>query len=117
MFKDLELPFRRVNVCTGDIGPKQAKQYDIEGWHVDGKYRERTSCSNCLDWQALRGNIRYETKQKERKYLHTLNNTGMATSRAMISILEVYQQKDYSVKIPKALQKYMNGKKKIGGIK
>jgi len=117
MFKDLELPFRRVNVCTGDIGPKQAKQYDIEGWHVDGKYRERTSCSNCLDWQALRGNIRYETKQKERKYLHTLNNTGMATSRAMISILEVHQQKNYSVKVPKVLQKYMNGKKKIGGIK
>jgi len=115
IFKELKLPFKRVNVCTGDLGPKQAKQYDIEGWHVDGEYRERTSCSNCWDWQALRGNIRYETKNRERKYVHTLNNTGMATSRAMISILEVHQQKDGSVKIPKVLQPYMGGKKKIGG--
>ncbi|MBR9682259.1 MAG: serine--tRNA ligase, partial [Candidatus Aenigmarchaeota archaeon] len=99
IFKKLEIPYRVVNVCTGDLGIKQAKQYDIEGWMVDGIYRERTSCSNCTDFQARRLNIRYREKegQKPKDFVHILNNTAIATSRAMVSIVEVNQKKDGTV--------------------
>jgi len=115
MFKQLGIPFRVVNICTGDIGIIAAKKYDIEAWFPRSKkYMEVTSCSNCTDYQANRLNIRYEVKTGERYHVHTLNNTGIATSRAMVAILENYQQKDGSIKIPKVLQKYMYGKKFIG---
>ena len=115
MYKKLGLYFRVVNVCTGDIGKKQSKQYDIEAWMADGKFREVGSNSNCTDYQARRLNLRYREKegQPPKGFVHILNNTAIATSRTMIAILEQYQQKDGSVKIPKVLQPYMNGKKII----
>ncbi|MBM3200086.1 serine--tRNA ligase [Candidatus Woesearchaeota archaeon] len=113
MIKQLGLPFRVVNICTGDIGIVAAKKYDIEAWFPrTNNYLEVGSNSNCTSYQAVRLNIRYQ-KGEEREYVHTLNNTGIATSRIMVSILENYQQKDGSVKVPTALQKYMNGKKVI----
>ncbi len=114
MMKQLGIPFRVVNICTGDIGIVAAKKYDIEAWFPRSKtYMEVGSNSNCTSYQAVRLNIRYQ-KGEEREYVHTLNNTGIATSRIMVAILENYQQKDGSIKIPKVLQKYMNGKKLIG---
>lgn len=113
MLKQLGIPFRVVNICTGDIGIVAAKKYDIEAWYPRSKkYMEVGSNSNCTSYQAVRLNIRYQ-KGEEREYLHTLNNTGIATSRVMVAILENYQQKDGSVKIPKVLQKYMYNKKFI----
>jgi len=114
MMKLLGIPFRVVNICTGDIGIVAAKKYDIEAWYPRAKtYREVGSNSNCTSYQAVRLNIRYQ-KGEEREYVHTLNDTGIATSRIMVAILENYQQKDGSIKIPKALQKYMYNKKFIG---
>lgn len=114
MLKQIGIPFRVVSICTGDIGIVAAKKYDIEAWFPRSKaYMEVGSNSNCTAYQAARLNIRYQ-KGEEREYIHTLNNTGIATSRIMVAILENYQQKDGSVKIPKVLQKYMYGKKFIG---
>jgi seryl-tRNA synthetase len=113
MYQLLKIPHQVVSICTGDIGIIAAKKYDIEAWSPrENKYFEVTSASNCTAYQAVRLNIRYETKG-EREYVHTLNNTGIATSRAIRAILENYQQEDGSVKIPKVLQKYMNGIKVI----
>ncbi len=116
-FQALEIPYRIVNVCTGDIGIVAAKKYDLETW-VPGQevYRERGSCSNCTAYQATRLNIKYRIKKggTEKDYLHTLNSTMMANPRAIVAILENFQQEDGSVKIPKALHKYMpNGMKEI----
>jgi seryl-tRNA synthetase len=113
IFKKLKIPYRVVSICTGDIGIIAAKKYDIEAYSPrEKKYFEVTSASNCTAYQAVRLNIRYDDKGA-REYVHTLNNTGIATSRAIRAILENYQQKDGSVKIPTVLQKYMNGKKMI----
>jgi len=110
-FKSLKIPFRVVEICSGDLGAKFAKQYDIEAWFPrQGEYREATSAGNCTDYQTRRLNIRYE-ENGERKYVHILNNTMVATSRAMVAILENYQQKDGSVVIPQVLQKYTRFKK------
>lgn len=111
LYKELGLHFRTVNVCTGDIGTKAAKKYDIEGWMADGKFRELGSNSNCTDYQARRLNIRFREKegQPPKGLVHTLNNTALATSRTIIVIVEQFQQKDGSVKIPKVLWPYMNG--------
>lgn len=112
-FKSLKLPFRVVELCSGDLGDKFTRQYDIEAWFPRQKaYREITSAGNCTDFQARALNIKYNEKG-EKKYIHVLNNTMIATSRAMVAIIENFQQKDGSIKIPKVLQKYMNGKKKI----
>lgn len=115
LYKALKLPFRVVNVCSGDIGTIAAKKYDIEVWMADEKYREIGSNSNCTDYQARRLNIKYREKEGQAPvgYVHTLNNTALATSRTMMAILEVYQQKDGSVKIPDVLVPYMNGIKEI----
>ncbi|MCD6477853.1 MAG: serine--tRNA ligase [Candidatus Aenigmarchaeota archaeon] len=115
LYQKLGICYRVVNVCTGDIGKKQAKQYDIEAWMADGKFREVGSNSNCTDYQARRLNLKYREKegQPPKGFVHILNNTAIATSRTMIAILEQYQQKDGSVKIPEVLQPYMNGKKVI----
>jgi len=115
MFKELELPYRIVNICTGDLGTIAAKKYDLEVWMAkQQKYREACSCSNCTDYQARRLNIRYGTAGiPNNPLVHTLNNTAIATSRAMVAMLENNQNKDGTVDIPKALQKYMAGKKKI----
>jgi seryl-tRNA synthetase len=113
IFKALELPYRVVNICTGDIGIVAAKKYDLEVWMPrEEKYREVVSCSNCTGYQATRLNIRYK-KGNEKEYLHTLNSTAIATSRAIRAIIENNQQKDGTVKVPKVLVPYMNGVKEI----
>ncbi len=115
LYEGLGLHFRAVNVCTGDIGNLAAKRYDIEVWMADGSYREAGSNSNCTDYQARRLNMRYREKKgmAPAGFVHTLNNTALATSRTMIAILEQYQQEDGSVTIPKALRPYMNGMEKM----
>ena len=105
-FKSLKIPFRVIEICSGDLGGKFAKQYDIEAWFPrQGVYREVTSAGNCTDYQARRLNITMQTKEGKR-HVHILNNTMVATSRAMVAILENFQKKDGSVLIPKVLQKY-----------
>ncbi|MEK6863293.1 MAG: serine--tRNA ligase [Nanoarchaeota archaeon] len=118
LFKELEIPYRVVAVCSGDIGNKQSLQYDIEVWFPgqndkNGAYREVTSCSNCLDYQAVTLNTKFVTKTGEKKYVHMLNNTAIATSRVIVAILENFQTKEGTVKIPKVLWPYMNGIKEI----
>jgi len=106
--KSLEIPYRIVNICTGDIGIVAAKKYDIEAYMPrEGKYKEIISCSNCTSYQAVRLNI----KSDDKKYVHTLNSTALATSRMLRAILENYQQKDGSILIPKVLQEYTKFKK------
>src|SRR3989338_145936 len=116
LFKALELPYQVVNVCTGDLGIVAAKKYDLEVYMPrQQKYREACSCSNCTDYQARRMDIKFGVPGAAgNKFVHTLNNTAIATSRALVAILENYQNKDGSITVPKALVKYMNGKKKIG---
>ena len=111
LYRGLGLHFRVVNVCTGDIGIIAAKKFDIEVWMADGTYREAGSNSNCTDYQARRLNIRFREKkgQSPAGFVHTLNNTALATSRTMIAILEHYQQKDGSVTIPEVLRPLMGG--------
>lgn len=102
-----------MNMCTADVGTVAAKKYDLEVYMPAQKtYREVVSCSNCTTYQSVRLNIKYKDN-KERKLVHTLNSTAIATSRAMVAILENYQNKDGSVTIPSVLVPYMNGKKKI----
>ena len=108
LYQALGLHYRVVNVCTGDIGIIAAKKYDTEVWMADDQFREIGSNSNCTDYQARRLNIKF--KEGEGKpaagFVHTLNNTALATSRTMLAILEQFQQKDGSVKIPKVLVPY-----------
>ena len=115
LYQGLGLHFRVVNVCTGDIGIIAAKKYDIEVWMADGTYREAGSNSNCTDYQARRLNIRFREKkgQAPAGFVHTLNNTALATSRTMITILEQHQQKDGSVIIPEFLKPLMGGIEKL----
>jgi len=118
LFKELGLPFRVVQICTGDIGSKQSLQYDIEAWFPGqngkkGAYREVTSCSNCLDYQAVTLNTKVVGKDGKKEYLHLLNNTAITDTRPIAAILENYQTKKGTVKIPKALQPYMGGLKEI----
>lgn len=113
VFRALEIPYRVVNICTGDIGTVAAKKYDLEAWlPYQGKYKEMGSCSNCTDYQARRLGIRLRDKKGEVKLVHTLNSTALA-SRAVIAVLENFQQKDGSVKIPKVLWPYMGGVKEL----
>ena len=117
LYKKLEIPFRVVVLASGDTGNTATKTVDLEGWYPSqGKYRELGSCSNCLDYQARRSNVRFQ-EGNEMKFIYTLNNTAIATERMMTCIAENHLQKDGSIKIPKALQKYMNGQKKISGKK
>ncbi len=113
-FQSLGLHGHVVNNCTGDIGIVAAKKYDPEVWFpVQKAYREVGSCSNCTSYQAVRLNIKYQDGS-ERKYVHTLNSTCVATSRAVVAIFENFQNKDGTVNVPKVLWKY-TGFKKIGG--
>ena len=114
IFQKLKLPYRIVNICTGDIGIVAAKKYDLEVWMPREKeYKEAVSCSNCTSYQAVRLNIKYK-KGDDKEYIHTLNSTAIATGRALRAIIENYQQKDGSIKVPAALVPYMNGLKVIG---
>lgn len=119
LWQGLGIPYRVVEMCTGDLGAQASRKFDLEAW-MPGRndWGEVTSTSNTTDYQARRLNIRYKPKAEGPKsakadYVHTLNGTAIATSRAIIAILENYQQEDGSVKIPKTLQKYMDGLKTI----
>ena len=113
IFRKLKIPYRVVNICTGDLGIVAAKKYDLEAWMPrENQYKEVVSCSNCTSYQAVRLNIKYKSGNKK-EYVHTLNSTAVATSRAIRAIAENYQQKDGSIKIPSVLVPYMNGIKKI----
>ena len=108
----LQLPYRVIELCTGDLGFSATKTYDIEVWlPSSGKYREISSCSNCGDFQARRGNIRFkETGKKGTQFVHTLNGSGLAVGRTMAAILENYQQPDGTLHVPSVLQPYLGGK-------
>jgi len=111
VLKRLKLPYRVVELCTGDMGFASAKTYDLEVW-LPGQnaYREISSCSNCEDFQARRANIRYRKEKKGRPlFVHTLNGSALAVGRTLVALLENYQQKDGSVVIPDALRPYMGG--------
>ncbi len=110
----LELPYRVVDVCTGDMGRGQVYKNDIETWMPSrGGYGETHSCSTFHDFQSRRLDMKYTTRDGERKFVHTLNNTCIASPRILIPILEMYQQKDGSVMIPKVLRSYMGGQEEI----
>ncbi|MHA2296170.1 MAG: serine--tRNA ligase [Candidatus Hodarchaeales archaeon] len=108
LFQGLNIPYRIMNICTGDLGGVAAKKYDLEAWLAgQGKYREVVSCSNCTDYQARRLKIRFRDNTSEKpRYVHTLNATALATNRVMIAIMENNQREDGSVAIPEALWKY-----------
>lgn len=114
LYKELGLPYRIVNICTGDIGTVAAKKYDLETYMPgQGRYSEMCSCSNCTDWQSMRLEIKYD-EENERKYAHTLNATAIATNRTIVAIIENYYNDDGTITVPKALVPYM-GKEAIGG--
>jgi seryl-tRNA synthetase len=116
ILKQLELPYRVMLLCSQEMGPSSRKTYDIEVWLPgQGRYREISSCSNCGDFQARRMKARYKVfhQSNMNKFLHTLNGSGLPIGRTMIAILENYQNADGSIEIPKNLQPYMDGMKKI----
>jgi seryl-tRNA synthetase len=116
LVQKLGLPYRVVNVCTGDIGTVAAKKYDIEAWMpAQEGYREIISCSNCTDYQARRLGVRYREKEGApvKGFVHTLNSTAIATGRTIVAILENFQQEDGSIVVPKVLRKYMGDIEKI----
>jgi seryl-tRNA synthetase len=110
----LELPYRVVNVCTGDMGDGKVGMYDLECWiPSEGRYRETHSCSYFHEWQARRVNIRYRDEAGKVKFVHTLNNTAIASPRILLPLFEVHQQPDGSVRIPEALRPFMGGQEYI----
>ncbi len=114
VLKQLELPYRVVVLCTGDLGFSAAKTYDIEVWlPSQNKYREISSCSNCNTFQAKRMKARMRSSEKNIESVHTLNGSGVAVGRALLAILENYQNKDGSIDVPLVLKPYMNGIDKI----
>ena len=114
ILQKLELPYRKVLLCTGDMGFGSVKTYDLEVWlPAQNTYREISSCSNMGDFQARRMQARFKTGQDKPELVHTLNGSGLAVGRTGVAILENYQQADGSIKIPKALQPYMGGLEKL----
>ena len=112
---DLELPYRVVDVCTGDMGAGKIRQFDIEAWvPSEQKYRETHSCSSLHEWQARRTNLRYRDLNGKMQYCHTLNNTAIATPRIMVPFLENHQNSDGTINIPAKLQPFMGGAIKLG---
>ncbi len=119
VLRRLELPYRVVELCTGDMGQAAAKTYDLEVWLPgQGKYREISSCSNCETYQARRSEIRYRpTGGGKADYCHTLNGSGLAVGRTLIAVLENYQNADGTVTIPAALRSYMDGLERLTPLK
>ena len=110
ILQKLELPYRKVLLCTGDMGFGSVKTYDLEVWlPAQNTYREISSCSNMGDFQSRRMQARFKTGQDKPELVHTLNGSGLAVGRTGVAILANYQQADGSIKIPKALQSYMGG--------
>ena len=116
VLQDLELPYQVLDICTGDMGAPKYRQYDLEAWVPSQNcYRETHSCSNITEWQARRTNLRYRDNADGKvKFVHTLNNTGIATPRALVPFIECHQNEDGTVNIPAKLQPYLGGKTKIG---
>jgi seryl-tRNA synthetase len=116
-FESLGLHFRKVLICTGDLGIVAAKKYDLEAWIPSvNAYKEVVSASNCTAYQAVRLNMKYR-ENEENKWVHTLNSTLVATSRALVALLEQHQQEDGSVLIPEVLRPYLGGKEKITPVR
>ena len=115
LLERLELPYRTITLCTGDMGFSSAKTYDVEVWvPSQNTYREISSCSNCTDFQARRANIKFRPKGGGKpEYVHTLNGSGLPTGRSLVAVIENYQQEDGSIKVPDVLVPYMNGVKEI----
>lgn len=115
LFQGLKIPYRVIDTCSGELGASAYRKFDLEAWMpgrvkrdgTHGEWGEVTSTSNTTDYQARRLNIKYRDKDGQLKFVHTVNGTAIATSRALIAILESYQQKDGSVKIPAVLQPYV----------
>lgn len=116
VLQDLELPYQVLEICTGDMGAPKYRQYDLEAWTPSQNcYRETHSCSNITEWQARRTNLRYRDNADGKvKFVHTLNNTGIATPRVLAPFMENHQQENGTIRIPEKLQPYMRGKKFIG---
>jgi seryl-tRNA synthetase len=114
-FQSLEIPYRVVLLCSGDLGKTSAKTYDLEAWFpAQNTYREVVSCSNCLDYQARRLRIKYRDKpNEESRFVHTLNSTLVATERALIAIMENNQNEDSSINIPKVLRPYFGDERLV----
>jgi seryl-tRNA synthetase len=116
ILKALELPYRVITLCTGDMGFGAAKTYDIEVWlPAQNTYREISSCSNCEAFQSRRMLARFKDENGKNQLVHTLNGSGLAVGRTLVAVLENYQNADGSVTIPAVLRPYMGGKDKIGG--
>lgn len=114
VLQTLKLPYRVMNLCTGDLGAGQIQKFDIETWMPSrNSYGETHSASRFYDYQARRANLKYRDKDGKVHFCHTLNNTVIASPRILIPIMEIYQQADGSIEVPEALQPYMNGLKKI----
>jgi seryl-tRNA synthetase len=114
ILRRLELPYRVVALCTGDIGFASAKTYDLEVWMPgQGTYREISSCSNCEAFQARRMQARYRTAQAKTELVHTLNGSGLAVGRALVAVMENYQRADGGIDVPGVLQAYMGGTRVI----
>jgi seryl-tRNA synthetase len=115
VLKRLDLPFRTMLLCAGDMGGAARKTYDIEVWLPgQNQYREISSCSNCWDWQARRMNARCRAPgEKQTRFVHTLNGSGLAVGRALIAVMENYQNEDGSISVPDVLKPYMGGLTKI----
>jgi seryl-tRNA synthetase len=110
LLKSLELPFRTMLLCSGDMGFSSSKTYDHEVWlPAQNTYREISSCSNCTDFQARRMNARYRDSQRKLNFVHTLNGSALAVGRTIIAIVENYQRKDGSIEVPKVLVPYLDG--------
>ena len=111
----LELPYRVIVLCTGDMGAGSSKTYDIEVWlPAQNTYREISSCSNCESYQARRMQARFRNDRNKPELVHTLNGSGVAVGRALVAVLENYQNADGTVGVPAVLQPYMSGTTVIG---
>jgi seryl-tRNA synthetase len=114
LHRDLELPFRQLQICTGDMGAPKYRMYDLEAWMPSREgYGETGSSSNCKDWQSRRLNIKYKDAEGNKKFVYLLNNTALASPRILIPLWENHQQKDGSIKIPEVLRRYLPGEQGI----
>ena len=114
----LELPYRRMLLCAGDMGFTAARTYDLEVWLPgQGQYREISSCSSCTDFQSRRMNARYRPEgEKATRFVHTLNGSGLAVGRTLVAVIENYQQADGSIAVPTALQPYLGDVDRLAPI-
>jgi seryl-tRNA synthetase len=116
ILRDLEIPYRVVECCTGDMGLGKFRMFDVESWVPSERlYRETHSCSNLHDWQARRADLRYRGKDGKVRFCHTLNNTAIATPRALVPFMENHQQEDGSIRLPAKLRSYFRGAEQVGG--